>query len=88
MEKLACEDCGKSTLVQRPFLNLFSLTVICPRCGDSKVERLPHRDPIDELYLHPISLLQRLAGAPLYGCAHCRLQFYDFRRRGDSKEGL
>jgi hypothetical protein len=80
LEALVCEECGKRSTVLRPYLNLLSLKVHCPTCGEPRVEKLHRRDRIEALYWHPLSLLQGLAGASLYWCAHCRLQFYDFRK--------
>jgi len=52
----------------------------CPKCGWYDLVLQTRRDRIDKLNRNPFRLLQWLFGAPLYRCAHCRLQFYDLRR--------
>lgn len=76
--KYRCIDCRyERAYLRRPALP--SLHRACPRCGNRELERFPNRDRIDKTYLNPISMLQRLIGAPLWWCAWCRLQFYDYR---------
>ena len=51
----------------------------CPKCGWCDLMVRSRRDRIDKMNRNPLRLLQRLLGARLYHCAHCRLQFYDSR---------
>ena len=75
-----CRRCRRKS-GELHFAPLFSLHSICPRCGSERPERVRRRDPIESLYKSPLSLVQRLFGAPLYYCFYCRLQFYDFRKK-------
>ncbi len=51
----------------------------CPKCGWCDLVIRSKRDPVDRMKQNPFRLLQRLFGARLYHCLHCRLQFYDLR---------
>jgi hypothetical protein len=51
----------------------------CPECGNSALGVQPCRDPIERLFRHPLSYLQKFLAAPLLYCPFCRLQFYDSR---------
>lgn len=51
----------------------------CIQCGNLRVRRLPKRDMIDRMSLHPLSLMASLARAPIYHCNPCRLQYHDWR---------
>jgi hypothetical protein len=42
----------------------------CPRCGHAAIERTPHRNPVERLYL-------ALAEKRPYRCRECDLRFYD-----------
>lgn len=51
----------------------------CPKCGWYDLIVRSKRDYIDKMNRNPLRWLQRLIGAHLYHCTHCRLQFYDAR---------
>jgi hypothetical protein len=74
-----CPVCERKTKIPKYPALYICLHRNCPRCATPQVERLSKRDKIDPLYLHPISLVQALFGAPIWWCPFCRLQFYDFR---------
>jgi hypothetical protein len=52
----------------------------CPHCGTHRLRRLTIPDRIDRLQRGPFRLALRLAGAALYHCRVCRLQFHDWRK--------
>jgi DNA-directed RNA polymerase subunit RPC12/RpoP len=79
--RLQCSQCGRDYRVERSWTFFLGPYARCPSCGDYAVQPLRGRDPIDRMWLNPISYLQRFLFAPLYHCALCRLQFYDWRRR-------
>ena len=58
----------------------FTLQTRCVKCRSPRVRRLIRRDRVDTVAWHPLSLLLRLLGAPLYRCDGCRVQYYDWRR--------
>jgi hypothetical protein len=77
-----CKECGCRERVRYwQHWHWASRTVRCPLCGNGDVKRLARRDGIDRMYKNPLSYLQRLAGAPIYHCQWCRLQFHDLRPR-------
>jgi DNA-directed RNA polymerase subunit RPC12/RpoP len=77
-----CRDCGyEARLSFLDTLPQLSLYARCPRCGEVHLKTFRKRDRIEGFYRNPISQLQRFLGAPLLYCFHCRLQFYDLRRR-------
>lgn len=83
---LSLRQCGTSVRVVRRGIHANLLFIIsrsthCPSCGTSDVTRGHKRDAIDTVSRHPLSLLMRVSGAPLFRCFACRLQYYDWRPR-------
>lgn len=75
-----CKDCDN---LMRSYWGswYWTTTLACPRCGREELQKLAQRDRIDKMSNSPISVAQHWFGAPLYYCALCRFQFYDFRHR-------
>jgi hypothetical protein len=82
-----CKSCGARTGIHHWELwNWCSFEARCVKCGNPNLKVLKHRDKIDPVSRFPISLIQRLFGAPILYCQYCRLQFYDFRRVAKSQK--
>jgi DNA-directed RNA polymerase subunit RPC12/RpoP len=82
---LACGGCRHVVREWRvPFSTSINFLVSrhtrCIECGNSRVRRQAHKDLIDPMSRHPLSMVQLLALAPIYYCARCRLQYRDWRR--------
>ena len=74
-----CERCQQR--VRASYLDVLKEAkyAACPKCGWYDLTVLTRRDRIDKMNRNPLRLLQRVFGARLYHCAHCRVQFYDLR---------
>ena len=82
--KYRCGTCDTRVSETRPYLKanltfMFSVHTHCIRCGAPDVQRRTTMDHIDPFTRHPISRLLFLTGAPVYRCATCRVQYYDWR---------
>jgi hypothetical protein len=79
-----CRKCGQRRRVVHRSLRVnarffFSRYTHCIRCGTARVHRTAKADRIDSMSHHVLSIIQRLAGAPVNRCIACRLQYYDWR---------
>jgi DNA-directed RNA polymerase subunit RPC12/RpoP len=82
-----CEQCRERVRVSYLDYLRGARYAACPKCGWYDLAMRARRDRVDKMNRNPLRLLQRLFGARLYHCLHCRLQFYDIRRlRGGKRE--
>lgn len=51
----------------------------CIRCATPDVRRSARLDRVDSISRHPLSVVQRLFGAPINRCFSCRVQYFDWR---------
>jgi len=82
--KFKCGACDTRVSETRPYLKanvtfMFSRYTHCIKCGAIDVQRRTTEDRIDPFTKHPLSRLLFLTGAPIYRCATCRVQYYDWR---------
>lgn len=80
-----CRACGTQIRAWRvPFEStvhfLRSPYTRCIACGNPRVRHLVVRDRIDQMSVHPVSVLLGLARMPLYHCNACRHQYHDWRQ--------
>ncbi len=82
----SCKKCQHREAIAR--IDAFKVTrhARCPECENSRLRTLKRRDYIDRLNRNPLRWIQKLAGASLYHCAFCRLQFYDLRPSQESSK--
>lgn len=75
-----CEQCKRRVRASYWDILRNARYATCPKCGWYDLTIQSRRDRIDKMNRNPLRHLQRLLGARLYHCGHCRLQFYDLRR--------
>lgn len=86
-----CRSCGTRVHVWRiPFEATWAFVstrqTSCIMCGNPRVKRIPARDRIDAMSVHPLSILFGLLGAPIYHCNACRHQYHDWRSQVSTTE--
>jgi DNA-directed RNA polymerase subunit RPC12/RpoP len=74
-----CRECDAELRLPRPYQYQFESEACCPRCGSTRLRRLPKRDTIEKMQSGLLNLWRRLRGGRLLYCRSCRLQFYDRR---------
>lgn len=74
-----CQECDTEQCLPRPYQYQFDSEACCPRCGTTRLRRLPKRDKIEKMQGGLLNMWKRLRGGTLLYCRFCRLQFYDRR---------
>lgn len=90
-EAFRCDACGERVRYAHRVLGVtaafyLSAYTRCVRCATFDVRRGARLDRVDSVSKHPLSVIQRLLGAPINRCFACRLQYFDWRplRRDES----
>ena len=71
-----CSVCEVQTARARPFTLWLARSSKCPRCGNTRLNRMLERRRLERLYARPLALTQSLLRAKLYHCPECDLQYH------------